>query len=444
MAVPLGGSLTRSGFYFPSGPAVAPHVRAAELAAASWFPVVDGATVVHVHARGGALYAGGGELTPARFGDEVIAALGLPPGQPLILVGCQTRGRAWRPGRPGAGAGPAGWPAGDRRDRCDVHHPRRGGHRRARRVRRRRLTRSWTLGAPGDWVIAWPGGQAADGLGPDLLAALAGGRLAGLLDGVAVRPASPPVPLAAAVLWAPSAAGLTGAQQAYLAGAGLAVAPGGAGSGDIYAAAAAAIPHLRLRDHIVWAAQQAGVTVSASAVDEIGSLLRLAAPRRPSRAGAEEDSQARLEEVTGPQLRELVTWLASRGGGGPGAAAAGASDAAVISGVLGVPLRVLTGAGAVTRHDPPARGPAAAACTIVAAGPGYLATVPARPRGRPAPPRRLPRPRRARRPKRARRPRWARDRSRGSGRAPGGPRSCRGGTPRRARRMPPPWPSAVT
>ncbi len=88
-SVPLGGSRTRSGFYFPDAPSVPDEVRADELTAAEWFPRVDGARVLHVHVRGGGFAVGGRVLTAGEFHEEVVARLGLPEGEPLIIVGCR-------------------------------------------------------------------------------------------------------------------------------------------------------------------------------------------------------------------------------------------------------------------------------------------------------------------------------------------------------------------
>lgn len=65
------------------------QAAAEEMAAARRFPVVDGASVLHVHVNAaGNFLAGGQELTPERFGAQVVAGLGLPAGRPLILVTC--------------------------------------------------------------------------------------------------------------------------------------------------------------------------------------------------------------------------------------------------------------------------------------------------------------------------------------------------------------------
>ena len=213
-AVPLGGSATRSGFYFPD-PTGAEDPE--ELTAARSFPAVEGARVLHVHVRGGGFAVGGRLLTPEQFHEEVVARLGLPEGEPLIVVGCRVA------------AAPAD---GSRSAVAELA-----------RVSRRAVVGATAdafttaaagalstsvpgvvtalagVGAdgrpvivedrPGEWVLARPDGSTQGGLGADLLASLRdGGSLAALLEGVRLRqdeePAPPP---AGTVRWSQAAGG---------------------------------------------------------------------------------------------------------------------------------------------------------------------------------------------------------------------------------------------
>ncbi len=81
---------TPSGFFFPArGAAGVPDDGADHLSAALDFPPVPGATVLHLHTRpDGRLVAGDRLLTVAQFQEQVLAGLGLPAGQLVILVSC--------------------------------------------------------------------------------------------------------------------------------------------------------------------------------------------------------------------------------------------------------------------------------------------------------------------------------------------------------------------
>jgi hypothetical protein len=83
------GVETASGLFFPARDADGvPDDGVEEWLAAGRFPVVIGATVVHVHSRpGGRVVVGNRLLTVAQFA-EVLVARGVPTGRPVILVTC--------------------------------------------------------------------------------------------------------------------------------------------------------------------------------------------------------------------------------------------------------------------------------------------------------------------------------------------------------------------
>ncbi|HEX3387421.1 MAG TPA: hypothetical protein VHT94_00135, partial [Streptosporangiaceae bacterium] len=108
--VPFGGQETPSGWRLPVSAAEDPHVQADEVAAARFFPQVRGASVLHVHHRGGGFLVGGETMAPSVFSRRVIGELGLAPGEPLIVVACQTAAPAVASGVapvPGSVAGAA-------------------------------------------------------------------------------------------------------------------------------------------------------------------------------------------------------------------------------------------------------------------------------------------------------------------------------------------------
>ena len=191
---------TESGFYFPAGLSAPARVLAGELAAARSFLRVHGAVVLHVHASAGAFATAGGALTPAQFHDR----LRLPPGLPLILVGCQTAAPS-PDGSPSAAAAlaaasgravvgataatfttitPAVITAADAGVDA-VGYP------------------VFDPGRPGEWVATWPDGRRTAGLGPDLLASLRDGTVAAYLPGVTATAGPSAAPPTRAVRWAP-------------------------------------------------------------------------------------------------------------------------------------------------------------------------------------------------------------------------------------------------
>ncbi len=89
-SLPFEGQETPSGYYFPAGPSVTAGTQASELDAARSLLRLDGATVIHVHVSNGKFAVDGRELDPGQFHDQILGPLALPPGQPLILMGCQT------------------------------------------------------------------------------------------------------------------------------------------------------------------------------------------------------------------------------------------------------------------------------------------------------------------------------------------------------------------
>ena len=209
---------TRSGFYIPADPSEAADLQADELTAARSFPRVDGATVLHVHFRSGAFAADGRRLTPQQFQDQVVDPLGLPPGQPLILVGCQTAAGAQTPGsvpavsalsmlskRPVIGATADAFTTTAAQVVTAAHA---GFDADGRPV--------LDASRPGDWVAAWPDGRTVAGLGADLLAILRSGTLTAFLPGVGLGEGEPTASPARTVMWAKDL--LSGAVDARSAG----------------------------------------------------------------------------------------------------------------------------------------------------------------------------------------------------------------------------------
>ncbi len=200
--VPFGGAETRSGFYFGDSSSKSADVLANELAAAQSFPRLDGATALHVHFHDGVFAVGGRALTLSQFHDEVVSSLGLPEGQPLILVACQTAAAPQAPGTVGAAltlAELSGRPViGATADAfTTATHQIVSAHASFDADGRPVFDGS----PPGDWVIASPDGQLATGLGFDLLEALRNGSLAAHLPGVELADSEPPGPLVSPVRW---------------------------------------------------------------------------------------------------------------------------------------------------------------------------------------------------------------------------------------------------
>ena len=187
----FGGEKISSGFYLPASSIRSAETFATELAAARFFPRVDGATVLHVHFGDGAFAVGDLTLTPQQFGDEALSQLGLPAGQPLILVGCQTAAPApdsgpqsavmalaALSGRPVIGASSDAYTTVEPGVVTAAHA---GFDAEGRPVLKL-----------GDWVVAWPDGRIVPGLGSDLLAILRDGTLAAaLLPGLSLGESEP-------------------------------------------------------------------------------------------------------------------------------------------------------------------------------------------------------------------------------------------------------------
>jgi hypothetical protein len=213
---PLGAKETRSGFYIPASPSEATDLQGDELTAAQFFPEVDGATVLHVHFTDGGFLAGGSTLIPEQFKEQVLDHLRLEPGQPLILVACQTAGLpggtrarhaasalASLTGRPViAATGDTYTTPGDANTPPDGSSA--TPEARVVTIRSGFDANGYPIidgGLAADWVIAWPDGTQSLGFGADLLPVLGSTRLADYLPGLVVRasgPAEPP----SAVKWA--------------------------------------------------------------------------------------------------------------------------------------------------------------------------------------------------------------------------------------------------
>ncbi len=148
-----------------------------EFAAAQFFPPVSGMTVVHVHYHEGRFVVGGRQLTVEEFHREVVERLGLPAGEPLIVVACGLAAGAGQEaselallaGRPVVAAtadaftlpsGP-GVPEGE----VVAWHPRYAAD------------GSPVMYQPGQWVVARPDGSQPTELGPYLLTSLRQGNL---------------------------------------------------------------------------------------------------------------------------------------------------------------------------------------------------------------------------------------------------------------------------
>ncbi|HEY2441836.1 MAG TPA: hypothetical protein VGI31_01750 [Streptosporangiaceae bacterium] len=225
--VPLGGQQTRSGFYFPDAQSTPADVRASELAAARSFPPVSGAAVLHVHFGDGAFAVGGQMLTPSQFLSEVVDELGLPPGQPLILVACQTAAVAATGPRRAASvlaslSGRAVIAATGEvftTPNAQVVTTHSGVDANGYPV--------VNTGPAANWVIAWPDGTLTPRLGPNLLATLNGEALAAHLPGMAITPTGPATLLAGAVKWSPP--GLLGGSSGRSGGRSGSVAPSARG-----------------------------------------------------------------------------------------------------------------------------------------------------------------------------------------------------------------------
>jgi hypothetical protein len=86
-----GGAVpTPSGYYFPGHLTQSHEEVSAEHAAATSFPHVPGATVLHLHADDeGYFLVSGRRLTPEQFDGEVLANLAIPAGSLVIVVACQ-------------------------------------------------------------------------------------------------------------------------------------------------------------------------------------------------------------------------------------------------------------------------------------------------------------------------------------------------------------------
>ncbi len=163
-SLPFGGQETPSGYYFPSGPSVTTRTQASELDAARSLLRLDGATVLHVHGSNGTFAVDGRELTPGQFHDEILTRLPLPPGQPLILMGCQTATAA-----PEVAVLTGELVFGATKDAFTT-------------TTQQILTTSTgydpkgrpvpDLASPGQWQPAWPDGRSATPLGSDLITGL--------------------------------------------------------------------------------------------------------------------------------------------------------------------------------------------------------------------------------------------------------------------------------
>jgi hypothetical protein len=69
--------------------------RQAVQAAVRSFPAITGASVLHVHVGAdGNFLLGGRPVPPRQYWTDVVSGLGLPDGQPLIMVGCGGPSRA--------------------------------------------------------------------------------------------------------------------------------------------------------------------------------------------------------------------------------------------------------------------------------------------------------------------------------------------------------------
>ena len=145
-----------------------PDDSAEHLAAALNFPPITGATVVHVHTTGSGTRFVAGEqiLDPARFYAAKIAALHLPPGQLLIIIGCSAAASASQ--LAGLHNGPVITAATDA-----LSMPSRSAL---------AGTISYTRGGlpvltPGSWLLALPRRGRLIPLGPDILRAIGDGTL---------------------------------------------------------------------------------------------------------------------------------------------------------------------------------------------------------------------------------------------------------------------------